>query len=68
MTGDAAASREKHPARGKQGRAALWTWWLQKVCEILTLSDLEQTLNVTEVHYCSWLEDLAFQRKSAEYL
>ena len=68
MTGDAAASREQHPARGKQGWAALWTWRLQKACEILTLSDLEQTLNVTEVHYCSWLEDVAFQRKSAEYL
>ncbi|CAL1161754.1 unnamed protein product [Cladocopium goreaui] len=39
-----------------------------KACEVLTLSDLEQTLNVTEVHYCSWLEDVAFQRKSAEYL
>ena len=54
--------------QGKQGRAASWTWRLQKACEVLTLSDLEQTLNVTEVHYCSWLEDVAFQRKSAEYL
>ena len=68
VTGDAAASCEQHPTRGKQGRAASWTWRLQKACEVLTLSDLEQTLNVTEVHYCSWLEDVAFQRKSAEYL
>ena len=68
VTGDAAASCEQHPTRGKQGRAASWTWRLQKACEVLTLSDIEQTLNVTEVHYCSWLEDLAFQRKSAEYL
>ncbi|CAL1156942.1 unnamed protein product, partial [Cladocopium goreaui] len=66
--GDAAASCEQHPTRGKQGRAASWTWRLQKACEVLTLSDIEQTLNVTEVHYCSWLEDVAFQRKSAEYL
>ena len=68
VTGDAAASCEQHPTRGKQGRAASWTWRLQKACEVLTLSDIEQTLNVTEVHYCSWLEDVAFQRKSAEYL
>ena len=31
VTGDAAASCEQHPARGKQGRAALWTWRLQSV-------------------------------------